>query len=128
MIEAGGFRQDQRREVHNMSENMNQEPILDQLLRDPNSDETLLRVANSKLDDFTMSVPDDPRLLVRPSVDEQIMLAAAARKELENRGLEWRPKPVPKPDQKYEVGSEAHIDALLSKAAARMETPRTKRR
>ena len=74
---------------------MNQEPILDQLLRDPDSNETLMRVANSKLDDFTMSVPDDPRLLVRPSVDEQIMLAAAARKELENRGLEWRPKPVP---------------------------------
>ena len=107
---------------------MTEEPILDQLLRDPNSDETLLRVANSKLEDFTMAVPDDPRLLVRPAVDEQIMLAAAARKELENRGLEWRPKPAPRPAPRYEVGSEAHIDAVLSRAAARMETPRTKRK
>lgn len=107
---------------------MTEEPILDQLLRDPDSDATLLRVANSKHEDFTVQHPEDPRLLVRPAVDEHIMLTAAARKLLDDRGLDWRPKPEPGPVPGYEVGSEAHIDALLSKAAARMETPRTRRK
>lgn len=87
---------------------------------DWNDNEALKKVAVAVPENYRMNDPDNPRMWIQPTVDEILPLVVASRKELESRGVEWRPqKPVERVERPTET-PEQHLDAVLSKAAARM--------
>ena len=95
---------------------------------DFDSTEDLIRVANGTPEDFRLTHESDPRITFTPHLGDVLPLRALAQEELRSRGVSWEKEKPVVPVKTPPVGSEAHIDEVLSKAAARMETPRTRRK
>lgn len=95
---------------------------------DWNDDAALIKTANATPENFRVQDANNPLASYVPDFEMMIPLIENARSILESRGVDWRPKKEVAVVDRPSVGSEAYIDAVLSKAAARMETPRNKRK
>lgn len=94
---------------------------------DWNDTSTLLKVATATPENFRLHHPDNHLISNVPDFEDMLPLVTNARKELENRGVDWRPqKPVERVERPVET-PEQHLESILDRAASRMVAQKGRR-